>query len=219
MNSKAAYEVYIDFDNTITTVDVLDEIIQNFSIDDEWREVEQQWTDGIIGSRECLERQLAKVRIEAGELDAYLSSVHIDPGYIELVQDLRSRSVEAMILSDSFTYFINRILEANYAPVLPIRANEISHMGNQLLPHFPFANAICSTAANCKTSHLLKRDRASGTQKIYIGDGRSDICPAQFCEILFAKDSLYRYYAEVRPRLFQFETLSNVQNQLRLILQ
>jgi len=60
---------------------------------------------------------------------------------------------------------------------------------------FPYFGSICSTAGNCKTSHLLRRGRPAGTRKVYVGDGRSDICPAQFCEILFAKGSLYQHYS------------------------
>ena len=39
----AASRVYFDFDNTITKFDVLDAIIEQFSIDREWVAYEEDW--------------------------------------------------------------------------------------------------------------------------------------------------------------------------------
>ncbi|MBF0494734.1 MAG: hypothetical protein HQL28_06355, partial [Candidatus Omnitrophica bacterium] len=71
--------VLIDFDNTITISDVLDDIIKRFSVDNGWVELEKAWVSGKIGSKECLKGQLASVSVTRPALAEYLSSVSIDP--------------------------------------------------------------------------------------------------------------------------------------------
>jgi 2-hydroxy-3-keto-5-methylthiopentenyl-1-phosphate phosphatase len=84
---------------------------------------------------------------------------------------------------------------------------------------FPYFHAICSRSGNCKCSHLLRRDRPAGTRKVYVGDGQSDICPANVCEILFAKGSLLAHYAPIRPDCIPFQSLATVHDHLRDLLQ
>ena len=83
---------------------------------------------------------------------------------------------------------------------------------------FPYFHLICSTSGNCKCSHLYRRDRPPGTRKIYIGDGRSDICPAGSCEILFAKGTLLKHYTAIRNDCIPFENLGTVYSHLQSLL-
>lgn len=50
--------VFFDFDNTIATCDVFDNMLPRFSRDDLWVELEKKWKDGKIGSKACLQGQL-----------------------------------------------------------------------------------------------------------------------------------------------------------------
>ena len=59
--------VFCDFDGTITQVDVTDQILAQLA-HPSWREIEQEWMLGLIGSRECLERQIALVDAPVEEL-------------------------------------------------------------------------------------------------------------------------------------------------------
>jgi 2-hydroxy-3-keto-5-methylthiopentenyl-1-phosphate phosphatase len=218
MTIRRNFEVYFDFDNTITQFDVLDDIIQRFSINEEWKQAEEEWQTGRIGSRECLERQFAQVRISAADLQAYLRTVPIDPAFRPMVEFLRAQGVEPVIVSDSFTAFIGPILAHQGISPLPTFCNELRLEGDRPVVSFPFFHAICSRSGNCKCSHLLKGDRPAGTRKVYVGDGQSDICPANVCEILFAKGSLLEHYQGVRPDCIPFRTLATVHDHLRDLL-
>jgi len=211
-------EVYFDFDHTITEFDVLDDIIQRFSINDDWKAVEEAWASGRIGSRECLERQFAQVRISAPALAAYVAAVPVDPAFRPIVELLRARGIEPEIVSDSFTALISPILGHHGITGIPTHCNELVLEGDRPRLSFPFFHAICSRSGNCKCSHLLKRSRPAGTRKIYVGDGQSDICPANVCEILFAKGSLLQHYAPIRPDCIPFENLATVHDRLRDLL-
>jgi len=216
--SGAAFEVYFDFDNTIAEIDVLDDLIARFSRNEDWKTAEAEWVAGRIGSRECLERQMAQVRIGPAALSAYLETIALDPGFQPLVQYLRSRGIEPVILSDSFDLIISAILAHHGVEGIAVFANELRSEGDALKPSFPYAGSICSTQGNCKCSHLYRRGRAAGTQKIYVGDGRSDICPAGFCEILFAKDRLLQHFSALHKRCLPFRKLSDVLSQLPSLL-
>lgn len=218
MSQADRFEAYFDFDNTIAEIDVLDEVIQRYSIDQEWRAVEASWQAGEIGSRECLERQLAHVRITPAELDRFLATIRIDPAFPAIVTLLREQGVELMILSDSFAPLIHGILGHHGLPEIAIRCNELHFDGDRPRPAFPYHGSICTECANCKTSHLMRRNRPAGLRKIYVGDGRSDTCPAGFCEVLFAKSSLLAHYRPLRPDVIAFERLATVHTHLLHLL-
>ena len=50
--------VFFDFDNTIANIDVVDDMLERFSGDDGWKELEERWQREEIGSRECLKGQV-----------------------------------------------------------------------------------------------------------------------------------------------------------------
>ena len=219
MSGARLFEVYFDFDNTVTQGDVLDDIIQRFSLDDGWKEAERAWESGEIGSRECLERQFSRVRLTEPVLREYLRTVRIDPAFRPIVEFLRSRGIEPSIASDSFASLIGQVLSNNGITGLPLLANEMRLEGDVPLLGFPYFHSICTKCGNCKTSHLFRRSRPPETLKIYVGDGLSDVCPAGFCEILFAKGTLLRHFAPLRRDVIAFENLDTVYSHLRQLLQ
>ena len=76
---KKRHVVFLDFDNTITSYDVFDDILENFAGDRAWLELEKRWKKGEIGSKECLAGQIECVRVARRILDRYLDKVEIDP--------------------------------------------------------------------------------------------------------------------------------------------
>jgi len=66
--------VFLDFDGTISRVDVVDAILDRYA-DPAWERIEREWKAGRIGSRACLAGQLALVRATQAEVDGLLASV------------------------------------------------------------------------------------------------------------------------------------------------
>ena len=79
------YIVFFDFDNTITTIDVIDDMLERFSGDDGWKDLEEKWKREEIGSRECLKGQVEGIGIDKEKLDNYLSTIKIDPYFKKLL--------------------------------------------------------------------------------------------------------------------------------------
>ena len=208
--SPSETQVWIDFDGTITRSDVLDELIAAFAIDDGWKQVEARWQAGEIGSYECLRDEFAALRVDAPTLERFLETIPVDPGAAALFSMLRTRGVPFTILSDGVESFIRIILERIGAGLVKTRSNRIAHDGDRVTLLCPHRHPACdSHAAHCKcrSAELLGDfNRAS----IYIGDGRSDICPARKADVVFAKGVLARILkSEGRP-YYPFDTLHDV---------
>ncbi|MDP2912702.1 MAG: MtnX-like HAD-IB family phosphatase [Candidatus Omnitrophota bacterium] len=194
-NAARRRVVFFDFDNTITTRDVLDDLIGRFSGDDKWMEFEKKWKKGEIGSMECLKGQMKGVRITKSALDRYLSTIKIDPYFKKLVKFFHSHGIKSVILSDNFDYILNTILSNNGIGAPEIFSNRISLRGGRLIPAFPYSNKDCGDCAHCKKTSL-EANAAEGVRSVYIGDGLSDVCASGGADTVFAKDYLKSYFKE-----------------------
>jgi 2,3-diketo-5-methylthio-1-phosphopentane phosphatase len=214
-------QVWVDFDNTVTTQDVLDHLIAGYAVDEAWRAAEAEWGEGKIGSFECLSRQFACIRISPIELEMFLGTIRTDPGLLSLLSVLTQAKREGMadfaILSDGVGSFIRTVLGRvagvggiGVSDEVTIRSNEIEHEGERLMLKCPLQDRSCtSAAAHCKCASARSLS-TPGRPWIYIGDGRSDLCPARQCQVVFAKGALARYLRAEGRAFISFETLEDV---------
>ena len=200
---KAAknFIVFFDFDNTITTIDVIDDMLERFSGDDGWKELEKRWQREEIGSRECLKGQVEGIRVGREKLDKYLATVEIDPYFKKLLRLFESRDIPVLIVSDNFDYMLKNILKRNKIPDMETYCNKVDISGDKLNPAFPYSNKECGDCANCKKTHILAK-RKEGMTAVYIGDGRSDVCASKISDLVFAKGYLKDLFSkEGRPHV------------------
>jgi len=207
-----ACAAFFDFDNTIATVDVLDDLVQRFSVTQDWMALEEAWRRGAIGSKECLDGQLREVRVTDSEFSKYLASITLDPAFPHVVRLLRSQGIEPVILSDSFCLVIERILAHHGLGDLKVYANELCLIEERLMPSFPHLDG-CARCANCKAQYLLAA-KQQGRTTFYVGDGLSDVCAAKHADFLFAKDTLLANCRREGRVCIPFESLSDVHTYL-----
>jgi len=203
--------LFFDFDNTLTTGDVLDELIEKFSPNDRWREWERAWLDGRLSAKQCLQRQVRNMRASREELFEHLSSVHLDPAFPAILRWARQRRVEVRIVSDSFLPLILHVLRCNSIEGVPVHANGLAFSGNRLIPYFPEHDPRCTRSANAKARHLAPyRDHTI----VFAGDGRSDLDAALASDIVFAKSTLAN---ELRERSIPFHPFETLQTMLAFL--
>lgn len=203
-------QVWIDFDGTISTVDVLDALIEQYAVDESWQEIERQWQNGKIGSRECLLREFALLRVTALELDRFLDRIPLDGGVQGLLRLLERHAVPFAILSDGIDLFIRKLLSRLDLPDAVVRANTITHEGQRVSLVCPHGSGRCETAAaHCKCASA-ERLQVAQRRTIYIGDGRSDLCPAQKADVVFAKNALATSLTKLGVPFVPFKTLDDV---------
>ena len=111
-------------------------------------------------------------------------------------------------MSDSFSFLIKEILRHNGIKGVKIYANEIKFLKNEeLIPSFPYVSQDCPRCAHCKKKHILEnRDKKT----IYVGDGLSDVCPAQEADLVFAKETLLDHLRKMKRPCIEFESLGDV---------
>jgi len=199
--------LFLDFDNTITTSDVLDRVIERYSATERWRDWEAEWQSGRISTRECLEKQVADLRISSDELIRFTDSIQIDEAFAPLIAWTAASGIETSIVSDNFDVLIEAMLRRRGLPLVPIYANRLAFDGDRPRASFPYVDPACERCAHCKAQHLR---RAAGHLRIFVGDGLSDICPAVAADMTFAKDSLAAHLQSVGQPYLPFRSLADV---------
>jgi len=191
-----AWSVLCDFDGTISTSDVTDTLLEAFGKPG-WRELEDDWLAGRIGSRVCMQRQIALLDAAKEELDAAIDAIGVDEGFAAFVEAVQARGWALSIVSDGLDYAIGRILRRHRLPALPFYANRLTPAGPRAWRlDSPYASETCRSASGMCKCAILHRARAAGGKALMIGDGRSDFCVAGCADWVFAKGGLATYCLE-----------------------
>ena len=206
--------IFCDFDGTITEVDATDQILTQLA-HPSWREVEQEWTRGLIGSRECLERQIALVETTPTELNALIDALPVDPDFAEFDRLAHSARIPLVILSDGLDTVIRRVLRrAGLRRALRNGANFYSSAlrleGRRLRISFPHASPDCPHGcATCKPA-LIERLAPGYHPVVYMGDGLSDRYAVERASLIFAKRQLLAYCRDRGLNVHAFETFGDI---------
>ncbi|MGM4914116.1 MtnX-like HAD-IB family phosphatase [Rhizobium sp. 768_B6_N1_8] len=186
-------QVFCDFDGTISKEDVTDLVLDRFARP-EWREIEDQWTNGRITAAQCMRRQIQLLQAKHEDIDAFLDTIEIDSAFGAFKAFCEENGLSLTIVSDGVDHFIRRVLARHGLEDIQIIANKlISRPHACTMPDFdlgfPFKSAACAAGAGvCKCAQV----RPSGNH-IYIGDGRSDFCVSHEAQLVFAKAKLAEY--------------------------
>lgn len=184
----SVWNIYCDFDGTISNVDVIDVLLERFGLPG-WTALEDAWRAGRIGSRACMSGQVALLDLDHSELDACLAKVEIDPAFATFVAQTRRLGLPLQILSDGLDYCINSIMGRHHLGDLPVAANQLRSISpRRWTLDSPSAAAGCASGT-CKCA-CVDRSRIPTSPTLLIGDGASDFCAAGHVDFVFAKHRL-----------------------------
>ncbi len=189
---------FIDFDGTITTVDVVDLLLERFAAP-EWKAVEEEWASGMIGSRECLLRQVALIKASPDELKTLLNDVELDPHFLDFLRFARRSGVPVAVVSDGFDWVIRQVLGRCLSDTelesLPVYSNRLVWEGGKPVVSFGEEKPCEHACANCKPA-IMKRLRGPNETVVFVGDGLSDRFAAKEAAFAFSKGKLSLYCRE-----------------------
>lgn len=218
LRSRLTPIIFCDFDGTVTQLDVTDEILAQFA-HPSWREVEQEWVRGLIGSRECLERQMALVEASVKQLNSLIDSISIDPHFPKFYRFSEKRGIPLYLLSDSFDTIIRRVLKRSGVNG-PLRngthlfSSALRVAGRRFVPSFPHSRPPCEHGcATCKVA-VIRRLGGNRRPIIFIGDGLSDRFAVEVSDWVFAKGQLRTYCRENGIPCHPFETFEEIEAEL-----
>jgi len=180
-------DVFVDFDGTIAPDDPTDSLLARFA-DPSWLDIEALWQKGIITSHEAMARQVALIRATPEEIARFITNIEIDPDFPEFVAICRKYGARVTVVSDGLDLLVESTLKA-VGLDLPFFANKLVWRGDDRWAlQFPYMRADCRVGmGNCKCSHA--RFMGIGAN-VMVGDGRSDFCIAERCDLVLAKGKL-----------------------------
>jgi 2,3-diketo-5-methylthio-1-phosphopentane phosphatase len=201
--------VFLDFDGTISTVDVGVHVLTK-AAPDEWRAIDEQFRHGVIDSRECILDEWELVAGDEATLRAVAAEVTLDPGVGPLVDALRAAGAELTVVSDGFGFYVEDAVRPFGLDVL---TNAVDFTTRELL--FPHEDRCCPCAScgTCKQAPI-KDAHHRGQTTVLIGDGASDRKAALLADLVFAKDALASWCGAFGIDFVPFETLDDVRRVL-----
>ncbi len=209
---------FIDFDGTVTKNDVIDMMLERFA-SEEWRAVEKDWTEGRIGSRECLSKQMALVSASEEDLRKFLKTIEIDPYFTGFLKTTQSFSISVSIVSDGFRSVIDSVLENNFRIFhdlihhVPVFSNEILWKNGKPEISFP-DGAMCEHAcANCKV-RVMRDNNPDKDFVVFVGDGLSDRFAAKKASLTFAKNKLLKFCQENKVEHIPYSNFRDIESWL-----
>jgi 2-hydroxy-3-keto-5-methylthiopentenyl-1-phosphate phosphatase len=201
--------VFLDFDGTISTVDVGVHLLTR-AAPDQWREIDEQFRRGVIDSRECILDEWDLVQGDEGTLRAIAAEVALDPGVGPLVDALRAAGAELTVVSDGFGFYVDDAVRPFGLRTL---TNAVDFSTRRL--EFPNEDRCCPCAScgTCKQAPI-KDAQHRGQSTMLIGDGASDRKAALLADVVFAKDALATWCDAFGVDYFPFQTLDDVHRAL-----
>lgn len=201
--------IFVDFDGTITDLDVVDRIAQTFGDPDVYREVDEGLEARTMTLHEVLRRELEPVRAPLEEVVEWvLEHTTVRPGFDRLVRLAEERGWHLVVLSSGFRELIVPVLEREGLAGVEVVSNEVDPLPTGWRVRFR-DEAVCSVCEEpCKRGAVL--ERANGRVRVYVGDGFSDRCAAQASDLVFARRGLAAFLAEEGVPFEPFEDFHHV---------
>ncbi|HEY7438349.1 MAG TPA: HAD-IB family phosphatase, partial [Acidimicrobiia bacterium] len=151
--------VFLDFDGTISTADLGLHLLERLGADG-WRDVEDEYVRGEIGSRACLSDQWEFLPKDRELLTRTAAEIPLDPGTSTLVHALRAAGSEVSIVSDGFGFYVDELCGHLGVPII---TNGVDWETADLV--FPSADrcCACSSCGTCKQAPIKDAARRGRT--------------------------------------------------------
>ncbi len=174
-------EVVLDWDGTVTEVDALTMIIEEFG-DPAIFEVTENAFGRTMSLHEAIAVEMATVTLPLSDaVDWVREHVTVRPGFCDFAEQHRP-----VILSSGFVELIEPVLEREGLS-LEVHANRLDTSDGNWRP-------IWRDDAQCaECGEACKRASLPDSPVVYVGDGYSDRCIALAADRVFARDGLVDY--------------------------
>ena len=198
----------IDYDGTIATIDVTDELVRVASSERAWLDLEQAYRAGTIGTRALLEAEASLLPHDPSTLREVLRNQGHDPTFGPFVAAARDLGAVIEIVSDGLGFFVSPAVAALGLGEIPVFTASIEFAGARPRISFPAGNPDCPVCGTCKRSRVLAQ-QAAGRHVVFVGDGFSDQYAVAYADTVFAKGNLV---AICRQRGVAFEPWSTFED-------
>jgi 2-hydroxy-3-keto-5-methylthiopentenyl-1-phosphate phosphatase len=204
--------IAVDFDGTVTEMDLLDTIAGRFGDPVVYQEVEDGLDEGTMTLREVITREFAPVRRPLEEIVEWeLENVRVRAGFSEFIQLAKEHGWRVVIVSSGFHELIEPILEREGVEV-ELHANRVDAGTGGWKVLWQYDEACDSCGESCKRS--IVQEFAGADELVYIGDGYSDRCAAEASDRVFATRGLAQFLDEQGVSYERFDDFHDVARSL-----
>jgi 2-hydroxy-3-keto-5-methylthiopentenyl-1-phosphate phosphatase len=185
----AVRSAVIDFDGTICDHDVSEEILRAFAPAG-WWDIDLEFQQGLIGSRECLVRQAAMLKGSLADmLEFALRNYGLDPTFAPFVEWAGDNGVQVSVASDGFGFYLEPMLRAGGVEGVGILGNRLDIRNGATHLSFPHGHPQCVGCGTCKMRAVQSHREGRGPVA-FVGEGHSDRYGALYADVVFAKKHL-----------------------------
>ncbi len=202
---------FCDFDGTITLDDVGDAMFRKFgNFETYWNEFE----NGKYNVRELNRKLCMSIDnyINFNDIIEFAKTQEVDAYFQKFVEYCNKNCHQLTIVSDGFDAYIMPILKQLQLSNIPVFCNKLlkSKVDMYFYPFFYGADESCNcTTASCKRNIVLNNS-ADDEIIVYIGDGMTDFCAAEHCDVIFAKSRLAAYCNEKKIPHHPFKSFFDI---------
>lgn len=207
MRAMDAPTLVLDFDGTLTQVDVGDALCAKFA-DPSWLEIDRRYARGELSLPEAQRQMWALFRATREQARAFALEVGVlRPGVDALLERARELGYALHLASGGFDFYIEAILGERLARFAAVHCNSARFEGERMTPIFAEGLA-CARCAVCKGQVLS----GAGPRSVFVGDGHSDTCAIGKAQRLFAVRGgrLHAAAVEQGAAVTAFESLAEV---------
>ena len=187
-----------DFDDTTAVENVAEILLERFSEDDTWRMLRRRSRDKEISLREYQEQAFSSTGAGKEEMKAVVRArATLRPYFKELWRYCQARSIPLAIVTVGLDFYVDALLEREALEDVPRYSVKTSFTPEGIIYEYPHpwdgsggsSQEVCRGWGICKCS-IIGKYRRMGHSIFYVGDGRSDLCPASIADRVFARSQL-----------------------------
>jgi len=207
--------IQCDFDGTITEEDASYFLLDTFAQGD-WRELLQEYKEHRIPTGEFNTRAFAMVKADKPTLlEAIKGKVEIRPGFHELVAYCSMKGFRFVIVSNGLAFYIEAMLkEIGLANIEAHAAQALFHSDGMEVRYIgPDGKQLSNGLKEAYIKLFLKQ----GYRVIYVGNGDSDILPAEYAHQIFATSDLLDYCKKNNLECKPFNNFTDIVRALELL--
>ena len=219
-----AIKAFVDFDGTITKRDVGNAFFYRYVGRPLYDQLLEEYKTERISAQECFYKGIVAIgSIDREGAATFVRSQEIDPSFKEFVVFCREKGIEFHVLSDGLDFYINEIFAENGIEGVSVFSNALEFVSaggsnmHELRIRFPHADAECERCACCKRNIMVTRS-SDDDIIVYVGEGYSDQCPAQYADIVFAKEMLQSFCQQQNISYYLYGSFHDVVERLNILL-
>lgn len=181
--------ILMDYDSTICLTAISDQIMIADSVRPGWKEIDEAYVEGRMGSRENLELFMPLLPPDPEPLYATAEKQPHDPTFAPYVAKARAAGVALEVVSDGFGFYVGHNLERLGVAGMAVATSRMSWPGGHPRIEFPYGHPACFVCGTCKRGRVLAY-QARGFHVAFVGDGLTDRYAAAHADTVIAKDDL-----------------------------